>query len=229
MSKAKSTGVGASRPARRSFTEEQVVDIALRLLDEGGAGALSIRAVAGRLGVNPNAVYTYVASRADLERAVIERVLSAVALEPLRDQGVEWAEAVVRFALGLRAELLAHPAVALLMMSGPMDGPAASDVGEAMFGCLARGGLSEARQANGVYAVIVQVLGGIALTVAETDGKPPLTSESERVAQRRDGLALLDAERWPRSAAQVDAMAAWNSEDQFVWGLRALLTGIAAG
>ncbi|MFD4355102.1 TetR/AcrR family transcriptional regulator [Nocardia sp. NPDC058518] len=228
MSKAKSTGVGASRPARRSFTEEQVVDIALQLLDEGGSGALSIRAVAGKLGVNPNAVYTYVASRADLERAVIERVLSAVPLAPLRDLGVEWTGAVIQFALGLRAELLAHPAVAILMMSGPMDGPAASDVGEALFGCLARGGLSEARQAHGVYAVIVQVLGGIALNVAETDGKPPLAPESERTALRREGLALLDADRWPRTAAQVDAMAAWNSQDQFVWGLRALLTGIAA-
>ncbi len=206
-----------------------MVDIALRLLDEGGAGALSIRAVASALGVNPNAVYTYVASRADLERAVIERVLSAVALEPLRSGDVEWADAVIGFALGLRAQLFAHPAVAMLMMSGPMDGPAASDVGEAMFGCLARGGLSEAQQAHGVYAVIVQVLGAIALTVAETDAKPPLTPESERIAQRREGLALLDVDRWPRTAAQVDAMAAWNSEDQFVWGLRALLTGIAAG
>ncbi|MFG1769129.1 hypothetical protein ACGFIX_06135 [Nocardia salmonicida] len=25
-----------------------------------------------------------------------------------------------------------------------------------------------------------------------------------------------------------DAMAAWNSEDQFVWGLRALLVGMVA-
>lgn len=225
MVKEKSTGPGAARPARRSFTEEQVVDVALELVDEGGA--LSIRAVAGKLGVNPNAVYTYVASRADLERAVIERVLSAVPLGPLRDAGVAWTEGVVEFACGLRAELLAHPAVAGLMMAGPMDGPAASDVGEALFECLARGGLSEPQQTRGVYAVIVQVLGGIALTAAETDGKPPLTPESARVAARREMLGALDAGRWPRTVTRLDEMAAWNSEEQFVWGVRALLDGIA--
>ncbi|MFD5174887.1 TetR/AcrR family transcriptional regulator [Nocardia sp. NPDC058379] len=232
MPEEKSTGrraaAGAPRPTRRSFTEGQVVDTALDLLDEGGPSALSIRAVAGRLGVNPNAVYTYVASRADLERAVIERVLAAVPLGPLVDPGVEWTAAVIQFALGLRDQLLAHPAVATLMMSGPMDGPAARDVGEAMFGCLARGGLPAQTRAHGVYAVIVQVLGAVALEVAETDGKPPLPPESERIALRRAALDELDGTRWPRTAAHLDEIAAWNSVDQFVWGLRALLTGMTA-
>ncbi|WP_446225598.1 hypothetical protein ACTWPB_11215 [Nocardia sp. IBHARD005] len=56
--------------------------------------------------------------------------------------------------------------------------------------------------------------------------------EPARRAQRGDDQGRPDrgdADRWPRSAAQVDAMAAWNSQDQFVWGLRALLTGTAAG
>ncbi|WP_278261391.1 TetR/AcrR family transcriptional regulator [Nocardia sp. AG03] len=220
---------GAPRPTRRSFTEEQVVDTALALLDEGGPRALSIRAVAARLGVNPNAVYTYVASRDALERAVIDRVLAAVPLGPLADAGVEWTAAVIQFALGLRDQLLDHPAVASLMMSGPMDGPAALDVGEALFGCLARGGLPLATRAHGVYAVIVQVLGAVALEVATTDGKPPLAPESERIAQRRATLDGLDAHRWPRTAAHLDEIAAWNTVDQFVWGLRVLLTGMTAG
>ncbi|WP_280347939.1 TetR/AcrR family transcriptional regulator [Nocardia neocaledoniensis] len=232
MSDGKSTGRqaagGAPRPTRRSFSADRVVDIALELLDEGGPSALSIRAVAARLGVNPNAVYTYVASRADLERAVIERVLATVPLNPLTDPGVEWTAAVIQFALGLRDQLRAHPAVATLMMAGPMDGPAARDVGEAMFTCLARGGLPARARAHGVYAVIVQVLGAIALDVAETDGKPPLPPDSERIALRRAGLDDIDIQRWPRTAAHLDEMAAWNSVDQFVWGLRTLLVGMTA-
>ncbi|WP_280307352.1 TetR/AcrR family transcriptional regulator [Nocardia neocaledoniensis] len=221
-------GTTADRPSRRSFTAERVVDAALGLLDEGGPGALSVRAVAARLGVRPNAVYTYVASRAELERAVTERVLAAVPLSPLTDPGVEWTAAVIQFALGLRDQLRAHPAVATLMMAGPLDGPAARDVGEAMFTCLARGGLPAQTRAHGVQAVIVQVLGAIALDVAETDGKPPLPTDSERIAERRARMNDVDPHRWPRTAAHLDEMAAWNSVDQFVWGLRTLLVGMTA-
>ncbi|MFF0543468.1 TetR/AcrR family transcriptional regulator [Nocardia thailandica] len=226
MAQAKSTGK-STRPERRAFTAEQVVDIALDLLDTGGPGALSIRAVAARLGVNPNAVYTYVASRADLERAVIERVLATVPLAPLTDPGVDWTSAVIQFALGLREEVLRHPGVTELLMTGPMDGPAARDVGEALLDCFARGGLTPTARARGVYAVIVQVIGSVALEVAETDGKPPLPPESERVTRRRGLLDHIDATRWPRTAASADLMADWISVDQFVWGLRAVLVGLS--
>ncbi|MFF2084848.1 TetR/AcrR family transcriptional regulator [Nocardia sp. NPDC058176] len=210
-----------------------MIDTALALLDEGGTSALSIGAVAARLGVEASAVADAVGSRVELERAVIERVLSAVPLGPLSDPGVEWTAAVIQFALGLRDQLLAHPAVCPLMMAGPQDGPAADgpaarDISEALFICLARGGLPAQSRAHGVYAVLVQVLGAIALDIAETDGKPPLPPESERVRQRRAALDDIDSVRWPRTTAHLDEIAAWNSVDQFVWALRTLLTGMVA-
>jgi TetR/AcrR family transcriptional regulator, tetracycline repressor protein len=97
-----------------------------------------------------------------------------------------------------------------------------------MFTCLARGGLPAQTRAHGVQAVIVQVLGAIALDVAETDGKPPLPPDSERIAERRARMNDVDPHRWPRTAAHLDEMAAWNSVDQFVWGLRTLLVGMTA-
>ncbi|MGW4738173.1 TetR/AcrR family transcriptional regulator [Nocardia xishanensis] len=231
MSAAKSIPEGERRirPARRSFTEAQAVDTALLLLDEGGAAAVSIRAVAGRLGVNPNAVYTYVASRADLERAVIERVLGSAPLTVLADPAIEWRSAIVEFAVELRRRVLEHPAVAGLMMIAPMDGPAARDVGEALLACLARGGLSPDRRARAAYAVMVQVIGAIAMEVAEADGRPPLPPESVRIAQRRAALAEIPAERWPHTHESRDVMAEWISAEQFAWSLRALLDGLSVG
>ena len=58
------------RGPKRSLTLDQVVDAALDVVDEGGPSALSVRAVAACLGVLPNALYTYVHSRAALEREV---------------------------------------------------------------------------------------------------------------------------------------------------------------
>ncbi|APE37250.1 TetR family transcriptional regulator [Nocardia mangyaensis] len=231
MSEAESAGRRGS--AGRAFTEFEVVGTALGLLDAGGPSALSIGAVAARLGVEADAVSSVAGSRVELERAVIERVLSAVPVGPLSDAGVEWSAAVIQFALGMRDQLLAHPAVVTLMMSGPMDGPAADgpvarDISEALLACLTRGGLPAQARAHGVYSVLVQVLGAVALDVAETDGKPPLPPESERVRQRRAALDDIDSARWPRTTAHLDEIAAWNSVDQFVWSLRTLLTGMVA-
>ncbi|MFC4375677.1 TetR/AcrR family transcriptional regulator [Nocardia halotolerans] len=213
--------------------DERLVEAALAVLDDGGASALSIRAVAERLGVAPDAVREHFAGSGELERAVIEHVLSTVPLRALTDYGVEWTAAVIQFALGLRARLLRHPAVVTLMMSGPLDGPAADgpaarDMSESLFVCLARGGLATQWRAHGVYAVIVHVLGSVALDVAETDGKPPFPPDSERVAARRKALEDTDLSRWPRTEAHLDEIAAWTSVDQFVWALRVLLVGMTA-
>ncbi|WP_410870737.1 TetR/AcrR family transcriptional regulator [Nocardia sp. A7] len=216
-----------------SYTDAQLVDAALGLLDTGGVEALSIGAVARRLGVDAEVVHARVGGSKGLERAVIERVLGSVSLGSLADHGVEWTAAVIQFALGMRGRLFDHPAVAELIMSGPMDspsadGPVAREITESLFVCLARGGLQAPACANGVYAVLVYVLGSIALDVAETEGKPPLPAESERIEARRAALRDLDLTRWPRTAAHLEQIAAWTSVDQFVWGLRVLLVGMTA-
>ncbi|MGW6625831.1 TetR/AcrR family transcriptional regulator [Nocardia sp. NPDC055002] len=229
MSEVKTPGTDVGGPP----AEQQIAAAALGIVDEDGAVALSVGAVARRLGVDADVVHACVGGLDGLERTVIENVLSSVSLGPLTDDGVEWTAAVIQFALSMRGRLFDHPAVAELIMSGPMDspsadGPVARDMTEALFVCLARGGLQAPIRAHGVYAVFVYVLGSIALDVAETDGKPPLPGESERIAARRAALRDLDPTRWPRTAAHREEIAAWTSVDQFVWGLRVLLVGMTA-
>src|SRR5438445_9330511 len=51
----------AGKPA--SLTREEIVDAAMTLVDEVGLDALTMRAVADRLGVYPNALYWHIGSR----------------------------------------------------------------------------------------------------------------------------------------------------------------------
>jgi AcrR family transcriptional regulator len=44
------------RGPRRALTEDEILDAALSLLDEGGRDAASVRGIAARVGVAPNAV-----------------------------------------------------------------------------------------------------------------------------------------------------------------------------
>ena len=63
------------RGPRRALSEEEILDAALGLLDEGGANAASVRGIAARVGVAPNAVYTYFPDKAAVVKALVERLL----------------------------------------------------------------------------------------------------------------------------------------------------------
>jgi len=197
------------------------------LLDEGGPTALSVRAVAGRLGVRPNALYTYVSDRQALERAVVERVLAEADVALLAGPARSWRSRLSAYAIALRVVLLKHPGAVPLFMTAPMDGPTALLVGEQLIATLVSAGLSPADASRGAYLLIVQVLGSVALEVAETDGRPPLLPESERVALRREALSGVPAEAFPWTAATVDTAATWITTTQFVWQVELLLDGLA--
>ncbi|GGK49556.1 TetR/AcrR family transcriptional regulator [Nocardia camponoti] len=226
-SKSGAPGADGKAGAKRGVTAEQIVEAGLALIDRGEK--LSIRAVAEKLGISPSTVYARFPTRHHLEQAIVEYVLKPVPLGPLTDPGVEWTAAVIQFALALRDQLLAHPRVMMYMISGPLQGPVATTISEAMFTALARGGLRRQARAHGVYAVLVQVVGDVLLEAGETDGVPPLPPESDLVKKRRSRLAGIDRKRYPRTAAHVDEIAEWVSVDQFVWALRALLVGMTAG
>lgn len=210
---------------RRRFDQDQVIEAALRLLDEGGSAALSVRAVAGALGVLPNALYTYVPDRAALEAALVERVLGLADVALLAGPKRSWRTRIERFALATRVVLLDHPGAVSLLMSVPLQGPVATTIGEGLLAAFDDAGLDPDDGARAAYAVMVHVLGSVALDVAETDGRAPLAPEAERIAERAAAFTHLDADVAPRSVAAAPTMATWVGDDQFRWGLRALLDG----
>jgi AcrR family transcriptional regulator len=217
-----------SRGPARSLSLEQIVDVALALVDAEGADALSVRRVAGVLGVRPNTLYTYLAGRAALEQAVVERVLAEADPRLLDGDASQWRARITTYALALRRRLRAHPGVAALVMRAPMDGAAALAVGEGMLGAFADAGLATEDAARATWVVIVQVLGSVALDVADTpDGRPG--PERAWVASRRARMRGLDAADWPLTVAATDDVARWVTKAQFAWGLDAVLTGLTSG
>ncbi|MDT7843353.1 TetR/AcrR family transcriptional regulator [Streptomyces justiciae] len=99
---------------------EQLLDIAGQLLEDGGAEALTIRAVAASAGVTPPAVYLHFASKRELVHATCLRVWSSLFLEleavsqGVRDPVTALHETCVAYiAFGLR-----HPAQYRLVMDG---------------------------------------------------------------------------------------------------------------
>ncbi|WP_328564909.1 TetR/AcrR family transcriptional regulator [Streptomyces coelicoflavus] len=101
------------RERLRASTLQEIKTIASRLLAEGGAGALSLRAVARELGMAPAALYTYYGARDDLLGALAADAYSALAeaLERARDSlpVAETAGRLVAHGLAYREWALTHP------------------------------------------------------------------------------------------------------------------------
>lgn len=95
----------AGRPAR--FDRERVVAAAVEVLDEHGPQALSMAALAKRLGVTPMALYRVIDDRRDLESALVAYVFADLAL--VQDPDQPWDEAISRWMHRLRDCWLRHP------------------------------------------------------------------------------------------------------------------------
>jgi TetR/AcrR family transcriptional regulator, tetracycline repressor protein len=214
------------RGPRRALTEDEILDAALSLLDEGGPTAATVRGIAAKVGVAPNAVYTYFPDKATVVKALVERLLGEVDHDVFADRSQPWRRRVEALALELRARLSAHPGAVPLMIGGPMDGPHALALNERLLELLADAGLDPGDAARAAYLLVVYVFGSIALEVADLHQPGPLPPESARIATRHLAFAATPAEHYPRTAAAAATLAGYISTQQYIWGLHRILDGI---
>ena len=199
------------RGPRRALTEDEILDAALHLLDDGGPTAASVRGIAAKVGVAPNAVYTYFPDKAAVVKALVERLLGEVDHDVFADRTQPWRHRVEALALELRARLTAHPGAVPLMIGGPIDGPNALALNERLLELLADAGLTPVDAARAAYLLSVYVFGSIALEIADLHQPGPLPPESERIATRHLALAATPAEHYPRAAAAAATLAGYIS------------------
>jgi TetR/AcrR family transcriptional regulator, tetracycline repressor protein len=167
---------------RAGLTRDQVLDAALDLVDEGGAAALTMRRVAQRLGVAPNALYSHVADRAALLDAVLDARLAAVAVpEPGPDPVADLAELMVR----TYDLLVGRPdLVPLYLARQGSRGPQARRLGAAMLDLLAAAGVTGAGADEARRVLIVHTIGVAAFASPLDEDRPLGPAESRRHHER---------------------------------------------
>jgi TetR/AcrR family tetracycline transcriptional repressor len=126
---------------RRALTREHVVAEALTVIGADGVDALSMRALATRLGVVPGALYRHVRNKEQLYDLVLDGVLAEVDCEV--DGRLAWTERVKILAHRLRAVLEAHPGIAGLLKTRDPLGPHSLALAEALLAALRGGGLPD--------------------------------------------------------------------------------------
>ncbi|MFE3456982.1 TetR/AcrR family transcriptional regulator [Nocardiopsis aegyptia] len=151
----------ASTPRRRqesrpSLTRARVLEGAVRVADERGVTAVSMRKVAEELGVEAMSLYHHVANKDEILDGIVDLVFAEIEL-PRNEPG--WRAAMRRRASSAREALLRHPWALGLMDSRRTPGPATLTHHDWMIGRLRQAGFSLPRTAQAVSTLDGYVYG----------------------------------------------------------------------
>ena len=126
-------------PPTPPLSRARVLNAAIRVADDAGVVAVTMRRVADALGVEAMSLYHYVASKDDIIDGMVDVVFSQIALP---DTDADWRVAMKRRARSAREALSRHAWVLALVESRRNPGPATLRHHEAVLASLRRAGFS---------------------------------------------------------------------------------------
>ncbi|MGR0218921.1 TetR/AcrR family transcriptional regulator [Agromyces sp. ZXT2-6] len=228
---------------RRSLTHPEILDAAFELLETKGFDAVSVRGVAGALGLTPTAMYTYYPNKQALLAGMVEQVLGRLhagetdATTDASGAPVDAAAADPRtrvraLARDLRALLVEHPGAVGLLLATPLDGPNATRMDEQLLDAFTGAGLDLVGAGRAAHAVRVHVLGAVAFDAAdaaraEADLEPGARTITSVGRVAASDTLWDDLESFPLSerSRRLDD----DPAERFAWGLDRLLDGLLGG
>ena len=204
---------------RKQLSREALVREALALLDSEGLDALTMRNLADRLGVVPNALYRHVKDKDDLLDGVLDEAVASVPLPPGH---LGWDDGLVAMATAIRATMLEHPAITSLVVSRPSLGPASLAIGEYGFGVMLQAGFSPRLAERSLNLILTYTLGFVALEVPRVH-QPVVTLKELEAAYDQ-----LPADLLPYTATVRPIPGRIIDDEQFAFGLTQIVAGVGA-
>lgn len=196
------------RPSNPLLSRDAIAAAALDLAVEDGADAVTMRAIAARLGVRGPSLYNHVASKDDLLDAMTAHISNE--LRDAVDESLPWREGVAQYARVYRKVFLRHHAILPVIARRPVQTREALDGYDALARLLLALRLPAAEVAEVSAAVDYLVLGSVLETytagfVRPAGGyrpdHPALADTLEAAGEAPGGLAGLDERGFERGLA----------------------------
>ncbi|MEV7087911.1 TetR/AcrR family transcriptional regulator C-terminal domain-containing protein [Streptomyces sp. NPDC093085] len=200
-------------PGRTRLDPATVAAAALELLAEKGVDAVSVRAVADRLGVRMNTVLWHVKTKAGLLELMADAIVAGMALEGLPDP---WDERVRELAVRYRRALLAHRDGAAVVAGTYAAEPATLRGAEAFVAALRAGGLPEREALWACFTLVYYVLG---LTQEEQASR---TADTPRLTR------ALASGAYPELSRCAPYLTESSFDERFAYGLELILRSLRA-
>lgn len=222
-------GVAAhpQRGPKRELSLERIVESAIELADAEGLGAVSMAAVAGRLGFTTMALYRYVTNKDELLMVMAD---AALGVPPLSiREGETWRERVTAYHRETLAVYEAHP----WLLDVPIEGVPATpaSLGWLEEGLAALEGTPLDWHEKTAVMLLVQGVARWTATIergyrsrAASDGVSP--DEIDRVTEHVLDT-LVTAEGYPHVRQALDHGILTADADPFSFGLDRVLDGVA--
>lgn len=221
------------------LSREHIVAEALRLLDEEGIDALSMRKLGGRLGGGATSLYRHVANKDELIELAVDEIYGGIYGEiygeievPADPAPANWRTDTARCAHSLRATILRHPWLASVLGELGMSylGPNWMRISEAMLKLLTTAGFP-ADEADRALSTLVAYVTGMATSEAAWLNVLARSGQDEQtMVERLRPAAEEAAQDYPllregyAEQRGVDPRAA--REEGFQYGLDRVLDGL---
>ena len=209
------SGMTTVRPA---LSRAAIVDAALDLMTGSTSTSLTMRRLGDVLGVDPTAVYRHFRDKAELMRAVGDRLLSEVTLDVDRDE--HWRSVVVTVCMRVREAMLRQPQLAASLRDAPALEAGEFAITETLLQQFLRAGLSPSASATAYHSVIELTVGSATIDVT-LDALDDV--ERQRQYDRwRQAYASLPADQYPASRRVADQLYRGTASERFASRPRAL-------
>jgi AcrR family transcriptional regulator len=196
---------------RPQLTRERVV-----------AEALTMRALAARLGVVPGALYHHVRNKDQLQDLVLDGVLAEVDFH--LDPSQPWTEQLTLLAQRLRAVLEDHPGVAAILKTRDPLGPHSLALAEAFLSPLQTAGFAD-REAGLAFFLLLDYTIGFAVS-SPTSVNEQRVGDAAIRAQLHQFFRSLPPDRFPALVALGEHVWLDNRDERFTAGLDVLVDGL---
>lgn len=222
-------GVAANpqRGPKREMSVERIVEAAVEIADADGLGAVSMAAVASRLGYTPMSLYRYVSAKEDLILLMQEEATGLPSTASREAGG--WREQLEALYHEQVQVYLRHPWVLDVAIRGIPSTPNSAAWMDAGLQALADTPLTHDER----LAVLLIVTGaarwaGIVLASYARLERDRGMAESE-LTQYEDAMfrSLITADAYPALREAIDAGAFLDESDPFAFGLERSLDGVA--
>lgn len=223
------------RPQRRNqvLSRDQIIDVAIEILDSGGESALTLRTVTDRLATGSGAIYYRVGTRDELLDAATEAVITGVIESHVAEESATPRDAIVGVALALFDAIAAHRWLATRLTIQIVRHPL-GQVTVSIFETIGRQvqALDVARTAwfDATSTIVHYILGAVSqharfggdVTAGGADRQGFLDVTAAAWQE-------LPPQRYPFMHAIVDRMRTHDDRQQFITGITIILNGLRGG
>ena len=206
-----------ARPAR--FTIDDIRAEALRIVDQEGLAALTMRRLASALGTGPMTIYNYVEARLGLEELVVDAVAADIRIPESTGQ---WLDDVGAIATAMWTSVRRHPAAIPLVLTRRTSTTSSFRSAEALIDALRSGGY-EGEPLLAAFRTVT----GFVMGIAQAELAGPLTPETDtsvRATAKR--IETLAGEDHPNLAELARIGSESSPERDFETGVAIVLAGL---